>query len=278
MLQELRQLASDPVLGFSLTVVGLALSVFGLYLARRYKPRLRLGVASWNNTDILSAVMLEGTSIQILDKGRPVAGLSQLWVTFKNNGTQVLKPEDFHQLPTIQFLGDVKILHAEIKPSAGHIQPDLVSKNVSELAARFKFLEPKDRLSIRVVYGSATPVNGMVTAKVVGGNQVRMEVPTNRHYDAYRESKLLGKTVYSFLAVGLFALGSQADKWIRAEYGLSEVPEFVTKTLIFVVAVALTLPIGLKIQREREAARVRQLIRQGYLDPAAKDDLLSPGP
>jgi hypothetical protein len=273
---QIREWLTNPIVGFVLTVVGLALTAFGVYLTRRYKPRRRIEVARWSNVDFLTAVDIQGTGIAILHNGISVPGLSELSVTLRNKGTEVLRPQDFHLAPTLSFSGSPQILHVEATSSAGHVEPRALLGPNSTVYVDFKFLEPANSIRVRIVYGAKTSLGGLIQGKIIGGNELQSVFRTNRQFAAYREGKDVGKIVYMFLVAVLLTLGLTFEKWLRQHYDVSALPGWFTKGLVFVLAAAIGLKVGLTIQRRREAKLIKELVTSGRLEASAQDDLLSP--
>lgn len=263
MVKEIAKLLGDPTISIIMTIMGLLLASIGIYYTIKYRQIKRLIITDWENKEIFSLTKLREKDIRILYKNIEINGLHELNITLKNTGTVVLKNDDFYQKPIITFLSDVQILDVEVNCLEEYINPT-IDINVKEIILNFEFLEPKDKISLKVLYNSKTVSGGKIFGKIIGGNKINSFFRTDKEYEAYREGKAIGKTIYMFIAGLIFVfLNSKITKY---SYNYTKLSQSLLNILAFMISIFISFMFGKVIQTKIEKRRIKKLIQEGELE------------
>ncbi len=260
------QIISNKTTSTILLILGLLLTILGIILTIKSKKTKRFNVYNWHSREILSGLLMKSNNIKITHLSKEVKNLYQLKVGLKNNGKNVIKIEDFHQKPYIDFHNIRKILSVDINGSKDYIEPKVLIEEDHKVLIDFCFLEPRDIINIKILYDSDYETGGTIKAKIVGGNLLDTNFRTNLEEQAWRHGKTIGQPVYMFIILLLLLLGTTLMKKLTfyKEASLS------LQTIIFVIFIFLSASIGLGI-----GVAFGRMIAKKQIKRFVKDGLLS---
>jgi len=262
----LPNLFSNPNFAIFMTVLGVILTFIGIYITKKYRKIKRFNLRHWENNEILNSTILSDKNIKILHNNREIEGLSELKLTLKNTGSEVLTMEDFYKEPTIAFFSDIHILNISLDCSEDYIKPEAVINSDSSIKLKFEFIEPKDSISMKILYSARNVSGGIISGKIIGGNKISSEFRTDKEYEAHRERKAISKFIYMIIAMILFGFGHKLIAHLSNRFNFSKLTSILFDVLVFLVAVIISYVIGKFIEYTIAKKQLKKLLEQGQLN------------
>jgi len=255
------KLLSNQYFSISLSLIGLFLASLGIFISRKHRKVKIFGLNKWENDEVISLPLKDKDDIKILYKDKKIDNLYELKITLKNYGTEVLNEKNFDTLPYITFNEKVQILNVSVSSKEEYIKPKFEIIN-NEVIVRFNFIEPKDTISIKILYSSNSVCGGQIKGKVIGGNKIENIFKSEIEYQAFREGKSIGKFVYMLFAGFCLII----IKKITSILNINPPFNTITVTIGIIISILFSLIIGKFVQYKLYKRRLNIFISQGKIN------------
>lgn len=168
---------------FILAVIGIFLALLGLR-HKRTKETKKLEITQADNDLLVKVPDKYKGNIKVLYNDELMTDLYELTIYLKNNGTDVLKAEDFHKNCSIKFGKDVKVKLAELKTN-DEFTKAFINSGEQFIEIEIALLEQGKYLKADILYESALKVDVKFESNIIGGERLRSDLELYNRIEHY---------------------------------------------------------------------------------------------